>query len=249
MTRASNPAAAPDLDDFVVPYGFVRIGAGGQGMTNPDIDPMPDSIRAVAVVNPDPAPRPGPDGIETPDERKAKLRQEWLTSLAKQDEDLVALTTALRLRGYSVAKIATGLNINAARVRRVLAQSRKAGKLSDTLADLTMSALPLAIEKLMESLEKGEPWAIQETLKGTGAFKSYRQRDDTDGERATRTLEVSFVMPTSPTAEMNPKGIVGTPRGNILSAGAIDVTVQAVQVETSATDVPRAAEAGQGESR
>jgi predicted transcriptional regulator len=143
----------------------------------------------------------------------AKNRQAFIDRLTSEDQDLRVMATALKLRGYSVQTIADGLDVSVARVRRVLKQARTDGNLADVLADLTTEALPLAVEKLIEQIDKGEEWAIKETLKGTGAFRRYAQQDQT-AQRDERQLQVNFIMPALPTA-LNPKGVVGSPRGPV----------------------------------
>ena len=160
--------------------------------------------------------------IETPEERTATLtrlaamRATRLTNLAEEDADIRVVATALRTRGYSVPTIALRLGVSASRVRRVLKQSRIDGNLVDVLSDLTNEALPLAMEKLIEKLEDGVPWAIQQTLKGGGVFRTYHAGDG-EGQKESRTLDVTFVMPAVPQT-MDVRGIVGAPRLEVIDA-------------------------------
>jgi len=158
----------------------------------------------------------------------AFARQKFFETLAQEDADLRVMATALKLRGYSVKTIATGLGVNPERIRRVLKQARRDGNLNDTLSDLTTEALPLAIEGLVDALENKEAWAIKDTLRGLGAFRTYTQSESGAGE-APKTLEVNFIMPANPML-MNPKGIVGAPRIEVIDA---------VQVQAPAAEVSR----------
>lgn len=165
-------------------------------------------------------------------------REKFLTRLAAQDEDIRVLATALRLRGYPIQTIAVGLDVPASRVRRVLKQARLDGNLHDTLADLTTEALPLAIEQLIEKLHAGEPWAIKETLRGMGAFRTYTQQDGTQ-VRDERKLEVTFTVPAHQTMPpMNPRGIVGAPRE----------VVDAVSLPSATAEVSRDGDARRDQS-
>jgi hypothetical protein len=142
-----------------------------------------------------------------------KGRAVFMARLAREDVDLRVLATALKLRGYPVTLIANGLGVKPDRIRRVLKQSRSDGNLDDVLKDLTTEALPLAVEKLVDALGNGERWAIQDTLKGLGAFRTHHAQEG-GGQLPSNTLEVNFIMPTVPQV-MNPRGIVGAPRGVI----------------------------------
>jgi hypothetical protein len=127
------------------------------------IDPSIPEFRAPGADTPVLDPPLGlPDGpnsailITTPEARAATvarmgaLRAKQVANLAEEDADIRVLATALRTRGYSVPTIALRLGVPAARVRRVLKQSRMDGNLVDVLSDLTNEALPLAMEKLIE---------------------------------------------------------------------------------------------------
>lgn len=208
------------------------------GMTGPDGRMVPVNIefRAPGHENPATVPvertpgtvtQPTSPVFEAPDVQnspQALQRQRFLDTITTEDQDIRVLATALRLRGYSVKTIATGLDVPLARVRRVLRQSRQDGNLHDVLADLTTEALPLAVEKLIEAIDDGKAWAIQDTLKGLGAFRSYSHQDATV-QRDERKLEVSFTLPTNVVPVVNPRGIVGAPRE------VLDATVHAVRVE------------------
>lgn len=149
-------------------------------------------------------------------------RAKFLARVVAQDEDIRVLATALRLRGYNIQTIAVGLDVSQARVRRALKQARIDGNLADVLQDLTTEALPLAVEKLIDKLHEGDWKAIRETLRGTGAFRTYSQQDGTT-IRDERKLEVKFTLPKNAAVPtMNPRGIVGAPRE------VIDATVQEV---------------------
>jgi hypothetical protein len=142
---------------------------------------------------------------------EAVKRQRFLATITDDDADIRVVATALRLRGYSVKTIATGLDVSAERVRRVLRQARQDGNLHDVLADLTTEALPLAVEKLIEAIGEGQVWAISDTLKGLGAFRTHQAHDGVT-VRDERKLEVNFVIPAAAMAAVNPRGIVGAPR-------------------------------------
>jgi len=197
------------------------------GWSNPAIDPPLDlptgPQSALLIVAPD-----APDAPALSAAQAAKGRETRIANLAKEDADIRVLATALRLRGYAVTVIAAGLNVAVGRVRRVLKQARQDGNLVDVLADLTNEALPLAMEKLIEKLEDGAPWAIQQTLKGAGVFRNYTQRES-ESPKESRTLDVTFVMPATPQV-MDERGIVGAPRLEVIDA---------VQVEGATAEVPR----------
>lgn len=161
----------------------------------------------------------------------AKNRQAFMDRLVSEDAELRTLATALRLRGYTVQLIAEGLQVPVARVRRVLRQSRQDGNLNDILADLTHDALPRAVEQLIAAIDKGDEWAIKETLKGLGAFRRYSNAEGTHAKDDGK-LQVNFILPTVPQV-MNPRGIVGTPRGEI-----VDATVQEVGQQEAAAVGP-----------
>jgi hypothetical protein len=172
-----------------------------------------------------------PDAPDLQAARAAQLavgRETRIANLAEEDADIRVVATALRTRGHSVPEIALRLGVPAARVRRVLKQSRMDGNLVDVLSDLTNEALPLAMEKLIEKLEDGVPWAIQQTLKGGGVFRTYHAGDG-EGQKESRTLDVTFVMPATPQV-MDVRGIVGAPRLEVIDA---------VQVQGATAEVPR----------
>lgn len=172
-----------------------------------------------------------------------KGRAVFLANVAKEDADLRVLATALKLRGYQTKMIATGLGVSVNKIRRVLKQARMDGNLTDILTDLTTEALPLAVEKLIDALEDGQKWAVQDTLRGLGAFRTHTQTD-TGQQQPSNTLEVNFIMPAVPQT-MNPRGIVGAPRE------VIDASVSPLRIEeaTAVGAYPdRPAEAREGGS-
>lgn len=187
-------------------------------MEEPDLQP-------VLIEGPNPKPAPPSDAM-------AKAREVAAQQKAEEDERLRVMATALRLRGNKVREIAQYLGLGERRVRLLLRQARQDGNLVDTLADLQFEALPLAVEKLITKLENGDWDAIKETLKGLGAFRHYSQQDNA-GQQDNRQLQVNFIMPPQPQA-LNPKGIVGTPRG----------VIDAVPVQGPAAEVPRDGGAG-----
>lgn len=151
---------------------------------------------------------------------RAALRAEREARAAEKAEEIRAVRTlavALTLTGQSVAEIAATLQVPASLVRTALKTARLDGTLVDTVQTLTAEALPLALEKLIEKLEAGEKWAIQETLHGLGAFRRYGAVDESTAVDA-RQLAVTFVMPAAP-QPLNEKGIVGVSRG--VSRGAL----------------------------
>lgn len=201
------------------------------GDDTPVLDPplaLPDGPNSAILIE-------APDAPDLQAARAAQLavgRETRIANLAEEDADIRVVATALRTRGHSVPEIALRLGVPAARVRRVLKQSRMDGNLVDVLSDLTNEALPLAMEKLIEKLEDGAPWAIQQTLKGGGVFRAYHAGDG-EGQKESRTLDVTFVMPATPQV-MDVRGIVGAPRLEV-----IDATVSAVRESSSAAGAPR----------
>ena len=150
--------------------------------------------------------------------------------LAEIDDDAVqAMAVALRLKGYKPKEIAIAMDVSVARVRRSLSQGRTSGALRDVVNDLQATALPLAVEQLIEKLEKGEDWAIKETLRGLGAFRSYAAQQ-IDAKTQSTELVVSFVQPAQPVI-VNPAGIVGRARGEEL----LDASIQALRLEETGT--------------
>ena len=146
------------------------------------------------------------------------------------DDAMNAIGIALRLKGYTAKDIAIALDVPLTQVRRVLRNGRVNGKLRDVVNDLQASALPLAVEGLIESLERGERWAISETLRGLGAFKTHTAQQ-IDAKTESTELSVTFVQPHAPMV-MNPNGIVGRARG----LEVIDAPVHALQ-ETGGQEV------------
>lgn len=131
--------------------------------------------------------------------------------LAEIDEDaLNAVSIALRSKGYTAKEIAVAMDVPLEAVRRSLRSGRLNGKLRDVVQDLQASALPLAVEGLIESLEKREKWAISETLRGLGAFQTHTAQQ-IDTKSISTELSVTFIQPSSPTV-INPTGIVGKAR-------------------------------------
>jgi hypothetical protein len=134
------------------------------------------------------------------------------SDLAEFDEDaLNAVSIALRSKGYTAKEIAVAMDVPLEAVRRSLRSGRLNGKLRDVVQDLQASALPLAVEGLIESLEKREKWAISETLRGLGAFQTHTAQQ-IDTKSVSTELSVTFIQPSIPTV-LNPTGIVGRARG------------------------------------
>lgn len=212
---ASVPQAIDDPLDMRNPTPVIK----APGDVSPTIEPL-GAIEPVIVEDLD----LGGGGIE-------KARAVFMARIAREDGDLKVLATALKLRGYSVNLIANGLGVKPDRIRRVLKQARCDGQIDDVLRDLTTDALPLAVEKLIDALENGQQWAIQDTLKGLGAFRTHHGAEG--GALPSNNLEVNFIMPTMPQV-MNPRGIVGAPRG----------VIDAVQVEEATAEVSRDGVAG-----
>lgn len=144
------------------------------------------------------------------------------------DDAMNAIGIALRMKGYTAKDIAIALDVPLTQVRRVLRNGRVNGKLRDVVEDLQASALPLAVEGLIESLERGERWAISETLRGLGAFKTHTAQQ-IDAKTESTELSVTFVQPNAPMV-MNPNGIVGRARGLEI----LDAPVQALRLEATA---------------
>lgn len=165
----------------------------------------------------------GPEPKENPVVLATRAR---VKAAQEEDANLRVLATVLKLRGYKTTEVAKILGTDARRVIRVLRQARQDGNLDDVLADLKFEALPLAVEKLIDKLEKGDWEAVRETLRGLGAFRTYTQQTS-DGGGDNRTLNVQFIMPPAPQA-VNPRGIVGRPRE------VIDATVQEVREQAPA---------------
>jgi hypothetical protein len=145
--------------------------------------------------------------------------------LALDDDTLNAIGIALRVKGYTAKEIAIAMDVPLAQVRRVLRNGRVNGKLRDVVQDLQASALPLAVEGLIESLEKGEKWAISETLRGLGAFKTHTAQQ-IDAKTESTDLSITFIQPATQQV-MNPNGIVGRARGLEI----LDAPVQALRLE------------------
>lgn len=152
--------------------------------------------------------------------------------LATLDDDaLNAVSIALRVKGYTAKQIAVAMAVPIEQVRRVLRNGRLSGKLRDVVQDLQASALPLAVEQLIEKLEAGEPWAIKETLRGLGAFQTHSAQQ-VESKHTSTELSVTFVNAPGAPMAINPNGIVGRARG----LEVIDAPVQALRLE-EATEV------------
>lgn len=215
----SVPIVPGDPLDMRLPSPLVRV----PGEDPPPIAPLGVLAESLEIVN------------ETPDlgnSTRDRARAIFMAGITKEDADIRVIATALKLRGYSVKTIAKGLVVSEQRIRRVLKQARQDGNLADVLTDLTTEALPLAVEKLIEHLEDGHEWAIRDTLKGLGAFRTHTQQDGAAGP-PSNNLEVNFIMPTMPQV-MNPRGIVGAPR----------VVIDAVQIPQATEEVSRDGSAG-----
>ncbi len=137
-----------------------------------------------------------------------------LSEITLADAERQGIVVALRLKGVPITRIADLVQTHPTDVRRILRNAREAGDLNDVLVDLTHDALPRAVEKLLDALDDGEPWAIQQTLKGLGAFKTYRQQETHGSQIDERTLHVQFEMPDQPVV-VHPENIVGRPKGRI----------------------------------
>lgn len=133
-----------------------------------------------------------------------------LEAIQRDDAAMRGVLLALKIQGYSAKSLADLFAMDVTRVRRILRQARADGALNDVTQDLLTDALPLAVEKLVDALEKGETWAIQDTLKGLGAFKTHTAGDHGGGAAQTN-LEVTFVMPDRPVV-VDAKAMVGVPR-------------------------------------
>jgi hypothetical protein len=162
-----------------------------------------------------------------------------------EDDALQAVAIALRLKGYKPKEIAVAMDVPVSRVRRVLTNGRTSGALRDVVNDLQATALPLAVEKLIEKLEDGHEWAIKETLRGLGAFRTHTaQQIDTKSQ--STELVVSFVQPAQPITA-NPAGIVGRSREEIFDAPIQTLRLQEASAVGTHEDGPEGAgEPGRG---
>ncbi len=154
----------------------------------------------------DPAEPMGP-----PIELDPLTAEQRLTLLDREREPMVV---ALRLKGVALSRIADICQCPPDEVRRILRNVRARGELDDVTADLLHDALPRSVEQLLAALDRGEAWAIQHTLKGLGAFKTYRQQDQHTDLTEERTLHVTFDTSGPPIA-VQPGNIVGVPRGEL----------------------------------
>lgn len=170
----------------------------------------------------------------TPEEAAAD-RAAFMAQIAADDESVRTMVTALRLRGYETATIAKGLGITVEQVRRVMKQSRMDGNLNDVTQELMSGALPMAVEALMTHLREGRPYAVKATLQGLGAFQAHHAKP-AEPTAKSNALEITFTMPTAPAA-MNPRGIVGAPRGQ-LTAGSESMVTQAQNPAVDAEILP-----------
>ena len=175
---------------------------GEDPLNGPDVL-LPDGLGMDEVVV---APPPTP----MPRDPVGEKRAAWLAERALEESEIRALVVVMTLRGYSPAVIARGLGVSRTLVRRVQRQARIDGHLDGGLTALQTEALPLAIEGLTKKLRQGDWNAIKETLRGLGAFRTYAHTDD-QSQKASQTLDVTFVMPARPQL-MDAQGIIGSPR-------------------------------------
>lgn len=159
-----------------------------------------------------PIPLPGEDTALSEHHDIEAPRSETLSAqISDQDAEVEGVVVALRMQGVTVRDIGLAIGADTRRVQRILRNARAGGKVNDVLVDLTHQALPAAIEKLLEKIDEGKAWAIKDTLKGLGAFRTYRQQETHRETDELRTLRVSVEMPAHPLV-LNPANVVGVPR-------------------------------------
>lgn len=147
----------------------------------------------------------------TPLDLSAPKTEGMLSAVEWGDAQVEGAVLGLRLKGVPATQIAPALGVPLERVRRILRTVRVDKRLNDVLVDLTHDALPRAVEQLIAKIDQGKDWAIKDTLKGLGAFRSYRQQETHRETEDLRTLHVTFETPASPVL-LNPANIVGVPR-------------------------------------
>lgn len=94
-------------------------------------------------------------------------------------------------------------------VRQALYRIRKTGQLVDTEERLAYMAAPMAVDVVVDALERGDIETAKETLKGLGYFKAH-QAVKQEGGATKLELEVKFSRPEG-SVEVIEGSVVGEP--------------------------------------
>ena len=120
----------------------------------------------------------------------------------------------LAAEGWTREEIAQELGMTRNALRVLLYKARQQGQLLDSEDRVVHQAVPLAIDNLINLLEKGDKHTTHEMLKGVGIWKSHAQTKN-EGQTGPVVLAVKFEIPEGSQPKTIEGSIVGRPVGEL----------------------------------
>jgi hypothetical protein len=132
--------------------------------------------------------------------------------------DRYAIVIALRAEGYTHKEIAEKTGLSIWQIQTACHKARQSGQMRDALDMIDNSALPQAVDNLLEGLRKGDKEYTLEVLKGRGAFRKFSDKPGAGvGALSLPPLQINILTPAGgnvPTVIINSEkgAVIGTPR-------------------------------------
>jgi len=132
--------------------------------------------------------------------------------------DRYAVVVALRMEGYTQQEIADKTGLTLWQIQNACHRARQNGRLRDVLDMIDNTAVPQAVDNLVEGLRKGDKEYTLEVLKGRGAFRKFSDKPGAGaGAMALPPLQINILTPQGgqvPTVIVNSEkgAVIGTPR-------------------------------------